>query len=85
MLFFIFSDAKHVAEIFNCKYIETSATLNHKVDELLIGILKQIKLQLNSEVERSVYKDSTRRGSTGLLSRLFHRKSKVKINNCDDV
>ncbi|XP_071176415.1 GTP-binding protein GEM-like [Mytilus edulis] len=39
--------AHKLAKEFECKYIETSPVLNHKVDELLVGLLKQIKLKLN--------------------------------------
>jgi len=31
--------------MYACKYIETSAALNHNVDELLAGMLSQIRLQ----------------------------------------
>lgn len=37
-------EAKSVAKQYDCKYIETSAALNHHVDELLVGILSQIRL-----------------------------------------
>lgn len=43
-------EAKSLADLFDCKYIETSATLNHKVDDLLLGLLKQIKLKLNPDI-----------------------------------
>ena len=32
--------------MYECKYIEVSAILNHKVDDLLVGTLKQIRLNL---------------------------------------
>lgn len=34
-----------MATSFECKYTETSAALNHNVDELLVGILTQIRLK----------------------------------------
>ncbi|KAL3859899.1 hypothetical protein ACJMK2_010083 [Sinanodonta woodiana] len=34
---------------YECKYIETSAALGLNVDELLVGVLSQIKLNLNPE------------------------------------
>ena len=43
--FFFIADAKTVASSFDCKYTETSGALNHNVDELLVGILKQIRLK----------------------------------------
>ena len=42
---FFIADAKTVASSFDCKYTETSGALNHNVDELLVGILKQIRLK----------------------------------------
>lgn len=75
-------EAKRTATQFNCKYIETSATLNVKVDELLVGILKQIKLTLKPEPTKS--KESFVKGPIDILARLFHMKSKVK-SKYDDV
>ncbi|KAL8569094.1 hypothetical protein ACOMHN_054240 [Nucella lapillus] len=37
-------EAKSVAATYDCKYIETSVVLNHNVDELLVGIVTQIRL-----------------------------------------
>lgn len=42
----VISDAKAMASSYECKYAETSASLNHNVDELLVGILTQIRLKL---------------------------------------
>ncbi|KAH9490438.1 hypothetical protein Btru_034900 [Bulinus truncatus] len=39
-------EARLVASMFDCKYIETSAALNHQVDELVAGTLTQIRHQL---------------------------------------
>ena len=41
-----FTEAADVADLYECKYIEISAILNHKVDDLLVGTLKQIRLNL---------------------------------------
>ena len=38
------SEGKTLANDNGCKYTEVSAILNHKVDDLLVGILKQIRL-----------------------------------------
>lgn len=40
------AEAKDVATTYDCNYIETSAALNHKVDELVAGTLTQIRRQL---------------------------------------
>ena len=33
-----------MAKTYDCKYIEVSAAIDHKIDDLLVGILKQIRL-----------------------------------------
>ena len=43
-LFCFIVEGKAAAEAYLCKYAEVSAVLMHHVDELLVGILKQIRL-----------------------------------------
>jgi hypothetical protein len=40
-----FTEGKHLATKRHCKFIEVSALLNHKMDELLVGTLRQIRLR----------------------------------------
>ncbi|KAL8563855.1 hypothetical protein ACOMHN_034234 [Nucella lapillus] len=40
-------DATKLATKYDCRYTETSAALNHHVDELLVGVLSQIRLKLH--------------------------------------
>ncbi|OWF43337.1 GTP-binding protein GEM-like [Mizuhopecten yessoensis] len=84
-------EAKRMAEHFHSKYAETSVTLNHNVDELLVGVLRQIRLKLDPEVvdksEASIADGQGRRkskGARGLLSRLF-RKSSKQSSSCEDL
>ena len=44
---------------YSCKFIETSAAINDKVDDLLAGILKQIRLHLTTQAH-SKQNNSTR-------------------------
>lgn len=46
--------ARHVALKYDCKFVETSAAINDKVDDLLAGTLKQIRLyeQFRTEQRR---------------------------------
>jgi len=46
--------ARHVAFKYDCKFVETSAAINDKVDDLLAGTLKQIRLyeQFRTEQRR---------------------------------
>ena len=42
---FLFTEARQLANNYDCKFIEVSAILNHKVDDLLVGILKRIRVE----------------------------------------
>lgn len=87
-----FSEAHQLAKEFDCKYIETSAVLNHKVDELLVGILKQIQLTLNPEaIEKAVMlsqdkvkKHSSCKGPRQLLNKLLRKNSKP-LSRCENL
>ena len=39
------AEGKELARSYDAKFIETSAGLKHNVDELLVGVLKQILLR----------------------------------------
>lgn len=43
-----------MATAYDCKFIETSVGINHNVDELLVGLLSQIRLKLENP-EKSRY------------------------------
>lgn len=48
-------EGKAMATAYDCKFIETSVGINHNVDELLVGLLSQIRLKLeNPEKSRFV-------------------------------
>ncbi|KAG5885175.1 hypothetical protein JTB14_003516 [Gonioctena quinquepunctata] len=50
-------EGKSMATSYDCKYIETSVGINHNVDELLVGILSQIRLKLeNPERSRDLFR-----------------------------
>lgn len=52
---FVQIEGKIMATAYDCKYIETSVGINHNVDELLVGLLSQIRLKLeNPEKTRYV-------------------------------
>lgn len=42
------SEGKAMATAYDCKFIETSVGINHNVDELLVGLLSQIRLKLEN-------------------------------------
>lgn len=63
------SDGKYLAKKFGIKYIETSPGINHNVDELLVGILSQLKLRR----ERLISKEKT-------STKILHFLEKVVLN-----
>jgi len=52
--FFFYLVARHAAFKYDCKFVETSAAINDKVDDLLAGTLKQIRIneQIRNEQKR---------------------------------
>ncbi|GAB0089658.1 hypothetical protein DMENIID0001_042370 [Sergentomyia squamirostris] len=61
-----------MATAYDCKFIETSVGINHNVDELLVGLLSQIRLKLeNPEKSRDLFrKRSTRKSKRRACSPL---------------
>ncbi|GBP66012.1 GTP-binding protein REM 1 [Eumeta japonica] len=47
-------EGKSLATSYECKFIETSVGINHNVDELLVGLLTQIRLKQQHSERRSV-------------------------------
>ncbi|KAK3085532.1 hypothetical protein FSP39_004748 [Pinctada imbricata] len=78
-------EALDAALQYDAKYTETSAALNHNVDELLVGMLNQIRFKLNPslpepvlrvQAKKSVSKMPSFKGPRHFLSRLFGRGSR---------
>lgn len=63
-----------MATSYDCKFIETSVGLNHNVDELLVGLLKQIRLKLeNPERNRDLFRRRSRKN-----------RSKSPLGSCSE-
>ncbi|ELU18455.1 hypothetical protein CAPTEDRAFT_91481 [Capitella teleta] len=75
-------EGKGAAEGYDCKYTEVSAILNHKVDDLLVGTLKQIRLSMDRESKKK--KGSVKRaqrqesGDSGCLPRSPNTDSAIR-------
>ncbi|XP_005090339.1 GTP-binding protein GEM [Aplysia californica] len=93
-------EARLVAETYDCKYTETSAALNHYVDELLVGILTQIRLhmripfttisfpgkeQRNEDGDRKEKPRSPMKGPRGFFAKLFRRSGRKKLKPCENL
>lgn len=75
------SAARHAASKYDCKFVETSAAINDKVDDLLAGTLKQIRIneQIRTEQKRRLTVTNTsfdtNDSETPILSNKTHRKT----------
>ncbi|CAM1298492.1 Uncharacterised protein g2139 [Pycnogonum litorale] len=77
----------------NVKYIETSAAINHNVDELLVGILTQIRLKIRAEgisgqrIRRKTtsMRSKNRRSSKGIIDKLLGIGEGAKSKSCDNL
>ncbi|XP_011879570.1 PREDICTED: uncharacterized protein LOC105568477 isoform X2 [Vollenhovia emeryi] len=74
------NEGKQLATSRECKFIETSSGLKHNVDELLVGVLKQIRLRESRE------KKLRRQGSKGkLMSKLHNSKTVLSLNIAREI
>ncbi|KAL4648914.1 GTP-binding protein REM 1-like [Arapaima gigas] len=89
-------EGRACAVVFDCKFIETSASLHHNVHELFEGIVRQIRLRRDSketnERRRSIYKrkESITKKARRFLDRLVARNNKkmalkVRSKSCHDL
>lgn len=79
-------EALEVANQYEAKYTETSAALNHNVDELLVGTIDHIRYKLNPSLPEPILKLDTRKshamrvpsfkGPIEFFRRLFSRGNK---------
>ncbi len=69
-----FTAGKSLAVSFDCKYIETSSGMQHNVDELLVGILKQIRLKMMA-VSQQQTEAGEGTSSTSSVRSLFRKRS----------
>jgi Rad/Gem-related GTP binding protein 1 len=75
--------ARHAAFKHDCKFVETSAAINDKVDDLLAGTLKQIRIneQIRTEQKRRLTMTNgsfdTNDSETPILTNTSHKKSSI--------
>ncbi|XP_076239423.1 uncharacterized protein LOC143182353 [Calliopsis andreniformis] len=74
------NEGKQLATSRECKFIETSSGIQHNVDELLVGVLKQIRLRETRD------KKLRRQGSKGkILSKLHSSKTALSLNLAREI
>ncbi|CAH1392709.1 unnamed protein product [Nezara viridula] len=82
------TEGKSLAASRDCKYIETSSGIQHNVDELLVGILKQIRLRETREKKKSRRLHSSRTSlSLNMAKELLQRicLSDSKSKSCENL
>ncbi|XP_041376562.1 GTP-binding protein GEM-like [Gigantopelta aegis] len=83
------NEIRMIAEKYSCKFAETSVAINHQVDELLVGLVSQIRAKLHFQSERSVNDVTKHRAlspkrALSFLGKLFKHSNK-KFASCDDL
>ncbi|NXL63491.1 REM1 protein, partial [Chordeiles acutipennis] len=89
-------EGRACAVVFDCKFIETSAALQHNVDELFEGVVRQIRLRRGDKESHTRPAPSQRRKESltkrarRFLDRLVARNSskvalKVRSKSCHDL
>lgn len=96
-LFFLVSlEGSACAVVFDCKFIETSASLHHNVRDLFEGIVRQIRLRKDSKEENArrmancKRRESISKKAKRFLGRIVARKNKKmafrqKSKSCHDL
>ncbi|XP_013774588.1 GTP-binding protein REM 1-like [Limulus polyphemus] len=83
-------DGKALATSIGCKFIETSAGINHNVDELLVGIVSQIRLK-DQRLERDRESVTLATPALGtpckakVLIRKLLEKTVIKSKSCNNL
>ena len=81
-----------MATKYGSKYIEVSAILNHRVDELLVGILRQIRLKpergFDDETTTCLQGSSFSclpAGAYELLCNVFRKDDDIGTRSCENL
>ncbi|CAB3361210.1 Hypothetical predicted protein [Cloeon dipterum] len=79
-------EGKSLASSLNCKFIETSSGLQHNVDELLVGILKQIRLRDNRDKKQKQRQGSTKSTASSKPKKsLYGSKTTLSLNIAREI
>ncbi|XP_061731433.1 GTP-binding protein REM 1 [Nerophis ophidion] len=90
-------EGRECAVVFDCKFIETSASLQHNVSELFEGVVRQLRLRRHAadasqrrRVVRDKRKESITQKARRFLDRLVARNNqrvalKVRSKSCHDL
>jgi len=72
----------------HCKYIEVSAVLNYKIDELLVGIVTQVRLKRRAMSRMAICTapvSGCYRQARVLVDVLFSKSYQRRYRSCDNL
>ena len=75
------TEAINLCQTYDCKYVEVSAALNHKVDELLVGIVKQVRLNPKREKKHRKLAGQQRGSTTDCSTAVLASPSTTRKDN----
>ncbi len=84
-------EGKLAAARYRCKFVEVSAVLNYKIDELLVGVVTQIRLKRKLKFASSFDCDAAAAGcyrqARGVVELLFGRNQRRRrlFRSCDNL
>ena len=87
----VVTEAKDVCSRRACKFISISAILNHRVDDLLVGVVCQIRLHRSTLATAAAAAAAAQRAadqsqtSRSWLQKLLHRRHKDAPRQCEDL
>lgn len=79
------NEGKCTATKYGCKFIETSVVLNHQIDVLLVGIVRQIRCRQRQTNETHEAKGKVTKAAKGFLARILKRHNKRAGSPCDKL
>lgn len=95
VILFYLPDGKATAVHFNCKYVEASAVMNLNVDDLLAGVVKQIRLtnkrnsskkkrKTNCVPDEEATNGCIEHAARGIVNKILRKNSPV-FRSCDNL
>ena len=84
LLLMLFIEGKSAAATFDCKYFEVSALMSLRVDELLAGVVKQIRLHSNRYQREHPTIADGRKSPMRLINKILRRQAQVS-KSCDNL
>ncbi|XP_013407544.1 GTP-binding protein REM 1 [Lingula anatina] len=78
-------EGRSIAMTYDCKYTETSAVLNHNVDELLVGTLTQIRLKEQEHGQKPSKTRCVPKSAKQIITRFWKKNGRRVSKSCDNL